>query len=222
MKVGADRIRDLVVSLRNFSRLDEAEMKSVNIHEGIDSTILILQNQIKATPIHSEIEIVKNYGDLPPIECYPGQLNQVFMNLISNAIDALEDGRINSQEIKDNLQQLSSSPRIVITTEIEELENENTTDQSPWGKTHVVVRISDNGSGMNESVREHLFDPFFTTKPVGKGTGLGLSICYQIVVKKHGGDIWCNSAPGKGTEFVVEIPIQQRNVSPGIVATNNK
>ncbi len=223
MKVGADRIRDLVVSLRNFSRLDEAEMKSVNIHEGIDNTILILQNQIKATPIHSEIEIVKKYGDLPPIECYPGQLNQVFMNLISNAIDALEDGRrINSQETKGNLQQLNASPRIVITTEIEELENENTTDQYSLGKTHVVVRISDNGSGMNESVREHLFDPFFTTKPVGKGTGLGLSICYQIVVKKHGGDIWCNSAPGKGTEFVVEIPIQQRKVSPGIVATNNQ
>jgi two-component system, NtrC family, sensor kinase len=211
MKVGADRIRDLVVSLRNFSRLDEAEMKSVNLHEGIDSTILILQNQIKATPIHSEIEIVKKYGDLPQIECYPGQLNQVFMNLIANAIDALEDTRrINLQVTKGDLQQLNSSPIIAITTEIKELKNEEKTYPSSSVNTHVVIRISDNGSGMNESVREHLFDPFFTTKPVGKGTGLGLSISYQIVVKKHGGDIWCNSTPGKGTEFVVEIPIQQR------------
>ncbi len=223
MKVGADRIRDLVVSLRNFSRLDEADIKSVNLHEGIDSTILILQNQIKATPIHSEIEIVKNYGDLPPIECYPGQLNQVFMNLIANAIDALEDARkINLQVTKGDLQKLTSSPEIAITTEIKELKNEDKIHPYSGVNTRVVIRISDNGSGMNESVREHLFDPFFTTKPVGKGTGLGLSISYQIVVKKHGGDIWCNSAPGKGTEFIVEIPIQQRKVSPGIVATNNQ
>ncbi|MCP2729081.1 CBS domain-containing protein [Limnofasciculus baicalensis] len=217
MKVGADRIRDLVVSLRNFSRLDEAEIKSVNLHEGIDSTILILQNQIKATPIHSEIEIVKNYGDLPPIECYPGQLNQVFMNLIANAIDALEDARkINLQVNKGDLKQLNSLPKISITTETKELENEDKIHPYSGVNTSVIIRIADNGSGMNESVREHLFDPFFTTKPVGKGTGLGLSISYQIVVKKHGGDIWCNSAPGRGTEFVVEIPIQQRKVSPGL------
>lgn len=217
MKVGADRIRDLVVSLRNFSRLDEAEMKSVNLHEGLDNTILILQNQIKATPIYSEIEIVKNYGDLPPIECYPGQLNQVFMNLIANAIDALEDARtINSQVTKGDLQELTPSPRITITTEIDKLKNEEKTHPHSSVNNRVIIRISDNGSGMTEAVREHLFDPFFTTKPVGKGTGLGLSISYQIVVKKHGGDIWCNSAPGKGTEFVVEIPIQQRKEYPGL------
>jgi signal transduction histidine kinase len=217
MKVGADRIRDLVISLRNFSRLDEADIKSVNLHEGLDSTILILQNQIKATPIYSEIEIVKNYGDLPPIECYPGQLNQVFMNLIANAIDALEDARtINLQVTKGDLQELTPSPKITITTEIKKLKNEDKIHPYSSVNTHVVIRISDNGSGMTEAVRQHLFDPFFTTKPVGKGTGLGLSISYQIVVKKHGGDIWCNSALGRGTEFVVEIPIQQRKEYPGL------
>ena len=217
MKVGADRIRDLVVSLRNFSRLDEAEMKSVNLHEGLDSTILILQNQIKATPIHSEIQIVKKYGNLPLVECYPGQLNQVFMNLIANAIDALEESRrIDSQLIKSDDQQLAFLPTITITTEIEEVKNKNRSHLYSFANTRVVIRISDNGSGMNETVQQHLFDPFFTTKPVGKGTGLGLSISYQIVVKKHGGDIWCNSAPGKGTEFVVEIPLQQRKESSGL------
>ncbi|HBE20237.1 MAG TPA: signal transduction histidine kinase regulating C4-dicarboxylate transporter [Cyanobacteria bacterium UBA11149] len=210
MKVGADRIRDLVVSLRSFSRLDEAEIKSVNIHEGLDSTLLILQNQIKATPIHSEIQIIKEYGNLPLVECYPGQLNQVFMNLIGNAIDALEELRqINLDRIQDDKQELEKLPKISITTEIKQVKNEKQTNLNSLTKSHLIVRIADNGSGMSEEVREHLFDPFFTTKPVGKGTGLGLSISYQIVVKKHGGDIWCNSTPGQGTEFIVEIPIQQ-------------
>lgn len=210
MKVGADRIRDLVVSLRSFSRLDEAEMKSVNIHEGLDSTLLILQNQIKATPSHSEIQIVKKYGNLPLVECYPGQLNQVFMNLIGNAIDALEESReINLDQILDNKQESDNLPTISIITEIKEVKNDNKIERNSFIKSHLVIRIADNGSGMSEEVRQHLFDPFFTTKPVGKGTGLGLSISYQIVVKKHGGDIWCNSTPGQGTEFIVEIPIQQ-------------
>jgi len=224
MKLGADRIRDLVLSLRNFSRLDEAEMKSVNLHEGIDSTLLILQNQLKATAGRSEILVVKEYSNLPLVECYAGQLNQVFMNLLSNAIDALEEFRIlNATFILGNSQLPVSMPMITIRTGIEEVNQEEPTLKSlshPKGKPlartpHAVIRITDNGSGMTEAVRQRLFDPFFTTKPVGKGTGLGLSISYQIVVKKHGGHIECNSTPGQGTEFVITIPISQRNQSTG-------
>src|SRR5919199_246354 len=212
MKLGADRIRDLVLSLRNFSRLDEAEMKFVNLHEGLDSTLLILQNQLKATPGRSEIKVVKEYGNLPLVECYPGQLNQVFMNLLSNAIDALEEVRIlYSQFVLGKLQHPVSAPAIVIHTGIKESRSEKNTPQGSPLVPHAVIRITDNGSGMTEAVRRRLFDPFFTTKSVGKGTGLGLSISYQIVVKKHGGLIKCISAPEQGTEFVIEIPILQRN-----------
>ena len=222
MKLGADRIRDLVLSLRNFSRLDEAEMKSVNLHEGIDSTLLILQNQLKATAGRSEILVVKEYSNLPLVECYAGQLNQVFMNLISNAIDALEESRMLSATfILGNSQLPVSMPMITIRTGIEEVNQEEPTlkfSSHPKGKPlaptpHAVIRITDNGSGMTEAVRQRLFDPFFTTKSVGKGIGLGLSISYQIVVKKHGGHIECNSTPGQGTEFVITIPISQRNQS---------
>ena len=224
MKLGADRIRDLVLSLRNFSRLDEAEMKSVNIHEGLDSTLLILQNQLKATPGRSEIKVVKEYGNLPLVECYAGQLNQVFMNLLSNAIDALEESRmLNSQFAIDNSQIPLFSPSITICTELKKVRSGKNTPQSSAHPTetnltdapHAFIRIVDNGSGMTEAVRQRLFDPFFTTKSIGKGTGLGLSISYQIVVEKHGGCINCISAPGQGTEFVIEIPILQRNRSTG-------
>ncbi len=224
MKLGADRIRDLVLSLRNFSRLDEAEMKSVNLHEGIDSTLLILQNQLKATAGRSEILVVKEYSNLPLVECYAGQLNQVFMNLLSNAIDALEESRMLSATFMLGNSQLPvSTPMITIRTGIEEVSDEEPTLKSsshlkgkPLARTpHAVIRIADNGSGMTESVRQRLFDPFFTTKAVGKGTGLGLSISYQIVVKKHGGHIECNSTPGQGPEFVITIPISQRNQSTG-------
>jgi len=212
MKLGADRIRNLVLSLRNFSRLDEAEMKSVNIHEGIDSTLLILQNHLKAAAGRSEILVIKEYGDLPFVECYAGQLNQVFMNLLSNAIDALEDSRIqNYQLLISNSQRPVSPPSITIRTQIKELRNPDDISLSSPMKPYAVIKITDNGSGMTEAVRRRLFDPFFTTKTVGKGTGLGLSISYQIVVKKHGGRIQCISAPGAGSEFVVEIPIWQRN-----------
>ena len=212
MKLGADRIRDLVLSLRNFSRLDEAEMKFVNLHEGLDSTLLILQNQLKATPGRSEIKVVKEYGNLPLVECYAGQLNQVFMNILSNAIDALEESRIlYSQFVLGKLQHPVSAPAIIIQTGIKESRSEKNTPQGSPLVPHAVIRITDNGSGMTEAVRRRLFDPFFTTKSVGKGTGLGLSISYQIVVKKHGGLIKCISAPEQGTEFVIEIPILQRN-----------
>lgn len=224
MKLGADRIRDLVLSLRNFSRLDEAEMKSVNLHEGLDSTLLILQHQLKATAGRSEIKVIKEYGNLPLVECYPGQLNQVFMNLISNGIDALEECRmLNSQLVIRNPQLPLLFPSITIRTEIKNVKSGEHTPQSSSHPTdcpvedipHAVIKIADNGSGMTEAVRRRLFDPFFTTKSVGKGTGLGLSISYQIVVKKHGGHILCTSSPAEGTEFVIEIPIRQRHHSTG-------
>ncbi|MBD2433696.1 MULTISPECIES: sensor histidine kinase [Fischerella] len=185
MKVGADRIKQIVLSLRNFSRLDEAEMKAVNIHEGIDSTLMILEHRLKATSERPAIEVIKEYGELPPVECFVGQLNQVFMNILTNAIDAVEQ----SSEIL-------TKPQIRIATRL----NDN---------QHVTIRIADNGVGIAESIQKQLFDPFFTTKPVGKGTGLGLSISYQIITEKHGGQLKCISAIGEGTEFVITIPLHQ-------------
>ena len=202
MKVGADRIRDLVVSLRNFSRLDESQMKRVDIHEGIESTLLILQHRLKATASRPAIEVIKEYGDFPKIECYAGQLNQVFMNLIANAIDALEE--YNSKRSAKDIYSCPNTIRISTNTD------SNT----------VSIRISDNGMGITQEVIRNLFDPFFTTKPVGKGTGLGLSISYQIVVEKHRGKLQCFSVPGEGAEFVIEIPIAQQ-VSP-LVSENNQ
>ncbi|MBE9107207.1 GAF domain-containing protein, partial [Nostoc cf. edaphicum LEGE 07299] len=192
MKIGVDRIRQIVLGLRNFSRLDEAEKKPVDIHEGIDSTLLILQHRLKAKPESPAIQLVKEYTNLPLVECYAGPLNQVFMNVLSNAIDALED----YTESQSN----SHSSQITIRTAIGELEG---------NIKSVVIRIADNGPGIPEALRARICDPFFTTKPVGKGTGLGLSISYQIVVDKHGGVLKCDSQPGLGTEFWIEIPIKQ-------------
>ncbi|BAZ01320.1 two-component sensor histidine kinase [Tolypothrix tenuis PCC 7101] len=194
MRIGTNRIREIVLSLRNFSRLDEAEMKAVNIHEGLDSTLLILQNRLKAKPEHPiGIEIIKEYGGLPLVECYPGQINQVFMNIINNSIDALENDH--NQHSRSDTQNNRSQIRIRT-----ELVNNN----------RVIVRIADNGTGIAKDVQSKLFDPFFTTKPVGKGTGLGLSISYQIVVEKHAGILRCESILGKGTEFWIEIPLKQK------------
>ncbi|MEG3971344.1 PAS domain S-box protein [Microcoleus sp. T2B6] len=199
MKVGADRIRQIVLSLRNFSRLDEAEKKPVDIHEGIDSTLMILQNRLKANPERPAIEIVKEYGDLPRVECYAGQLNQVFMNILANAIDALEnyDNQRSPKDIQKN------PSRITIRTKL--VTNETGSGYSK----NVVIQVQDNGSGMTETVIQQVFNPFFTTKPTGKGTGLGLSISYQIVVDKHGGFLQCFSQPHQGTEFRIEIPVLQ-------------
>ena len=190
MKVGAERIRDIVLSLRNFSRLDESDMKPVDIHEGIDSTLLILHTRIKEKSETRGIEIVKEYGKLPQVACYASQLNQVFMNIIVNAIDALQNNR-------DKEHKVNESPTLTIRTE--------TTDSDT-----VKISIADNGNGMTEEVRSKIFDPFYTTKPVGSGTGLGLSISYSVVVEKHGGSLVCNSAPGEGAEFVIEIPVQPK------------
>ncbi|MEG3843206.1 PAS domain S-box protein [Microcoleus sp. herbarium14] len=208
IETGADRIREIVLSLRNFSRLEESDLKRVNIHEGIDSALLILQHKLKENGRNRQIEIVKEFGQLPLIQCYAGQLNQVFMNIVSNAIDALADVRNRKLELagaadaqRQNFPSLplgcDALPSIRIRTEV--LEN-----------NRVAIAISDNGPGMAESVKYRVFDPFFTTKPVGKGTGLGLSISYQIVVERHGGTLRCVSAPGGGTEFAIEIPIRQR------------
>ena len=189
MKEGANRIREIVLSLRNFSRLDEAEMKEVNIHEGIDNTLLILQHRLKEQSSHPEIQVSKEYGSLPLVECYPGKLNQVFMNLLSNAIDAL---------------QTHPCPRLItIRTEVKD-------EGGLIHPNHVVIRIADNGPGIPDDVKKHIFDPFFTTKPVGVGTGLGLSISHSIVVEKHHGNLICISAPGQGAEFVIELPVQQK------------
>lgn len=193
MNIGAKRIREIVHSMRIFSRVDEANMKEVNIHEAIDSTLTILNYRLKARPEHPGIEVVKNYGRLPLVECCVGQLNQVFMNVLANAIDALDE--YNQQRSLEEIQQQPS--RIEISTEV-------------IGDDWVAIRIMDNGPGICDEVKARLFDPFFTTKPVGKGTGLGLSISHQIVAEKHGGLLYCQCLPGKETEFVIQIPIEQR------------
>jgi PAS domain S-box-containing protein len=196
MRVGADRIREIVTSLRNFSRLDEAEFKAVDLHEGIDSTLLILQNRLKPKSDYAGIQVIKHYGQLPRVECHAGQLNQVFMNILVNAIDALDerDRTRSAQAIREQPSTITIS-----TTAVE--------------GDRVRVTIADNGPGFSDAVRQRLFDPFFTTKPVGKGTGLGMSISYQIVTERHNGQLSCRSTPGEGAEFVIEIPCHQLGMS---------
>ncbi|WP_373527993.1 MHYT domain-containing protein [Nostoc sp.] len=187
MKIGSNRIIQIVRSLRNFSRFDEVEDKAVDIHDGIDSTLLILQHRLKGNGDRPRIEVIKNYGVLPEVNCYLGQMNQVFMNLLANAIDALNEGTTQGK-IPNRI------PQIQIATEI---------NSKHW----LVIRIADNGIGIPERIKQRLFEPLFTTKPVGKGTGLGLSIAHQIVVQKHNGTLEVNSQPGIGTEFTIAIPI---------------
>jgi len=188
MKMGAERIKEIVKSLRNFSRLDEGEKKPVDIHEGIDNTLLILQHRLKAQSDRPAITVQKNYGAIPKIECYAGLMNQVFMNILSNAIDALESCQINQNYDSSKALGIQISSKI-----------------SP--DNFLVISIADNGPGIPEEIKTRLFDPFFTTKPVGKGTGLGLSISYSIV-EKHGGQLQCISEVGKGTKFIIQIPLQ--------------
>lgn len=190
MKLGTDRIRDIMQSLRTYSRADGSEKRPTDLHAGLDTTLLILSHRLKAKPERPAIRVVKNYGTLPPVDCYSGQLNQVFMNLIANAIDAMEDGNVGK-----SLAELEQHPNtITIST--------SATDKA------VTIRIADNGPGMSEAVRQKLFDAFFTTKPEGRGTGLGLSISYQIVTENHSGTLECHSSPGQGAEFVVQLPVQ--------------
>ncbi|MBD2089029.1 HAMP domain-containing histidine kinase [Microcoleus sp. FACHB-1515] len=191
MKVGADRLQQIVLSLRNFARRDGDEKRLSDIHEGLDSTLTILQHRLKAA---DQIEVIKEYGEIPLIECHPEQLNQVFMNLIGNALDAFDQS---SQPLQ----------RIRITTE-------TVSHSTPA----IVVRIRDNGKGMAADIRDRIFDPFFTTKPRGKGTGLGLAISHKIIVEGHGGQLRCWSEPGQGTEFSIELPLPAAFTQPAIAA----
>ena len=190
LRIGSERIRQIVLSMRNFSRLDEAEIKSVDIHEGIDSTLLILQHKLKTNQSSQPIQLVRNYGHLPPVECFPSQLNQVFMNILSNAIDTLEESA------------QTDTPLVI------EVKTATASLGTPAAEA-AIVQIRDNGPGIPAPILSKLFDPFFTTKPVGKGTGLGLSISHQIIVERHGGEIDCVSTMGEGTCFTVKIPVVQ-------------
>ncbi len=183
-----------MLSLRNFSRLDEADRKLADLHKGIDSTILILQHRLKAQSDRPEIQIVYDYGNLPQVHCYPGQINQVLMNILANGIDALEEAVQQNGLTKPTIRIHTQS----INAEI------------------VQIRIIDNGPGIPEPVRQRIFDPFYTTKPVGQGTGLGLSISYQIMVEKHGGSLQCFSQLGEGTEFRIELPLVTQSLVPAL------
>jgi signal transduction histidine kinase len=227
MQLGTDRIRDIMQSLRNFSRVDGTDKNPADIHAGIESTLMILQHRLKAKPERPAIQVIKEYGDLPAVECYSGQL----MNLLSNAIDALDESNADR-----TYAEIAKHPNIItVCTEVKEMKEEvrrkkeegrgkeegsttsNVRDVTDVRKEEevrgekserfAVIRIKDNGYGMPEATRYKLFEPFFTTKPEGKGTGLGLSISYQIVVEQHGGAIQCISEPGKGAEFVIAIPL---------------
>ncbi len=193
MKMGTDRICDIVLSLRNFSRMDEAEFKAVDIHEGIESTLLILQHRLKDSPECPAIQVIRDYGNLPQVECYAGQLNQVLMNILVNAIDALDEVNLKRtyQQIKENPSQITIRTAMI---------------DGQW----VEIAIADNGTGIPEQIKNRIFDPFFTTKPVGKGTGMGMAISYQIITEKHGGKLECFSTLGKGTEFIIQVPVRQK------------
>ena len=184
MAVGTDRIREIVLSLRNFSRLDEAAAKTVDLNDGINSTLVILSHRLKGNAKNRIIEVEKQYGDMPKVDCYPSQLNQVFMNILANAVDALDE---------------HEEPKITVLTEQQ--------------GDRAIIRIADNGSGIPLEIQPQILDPFFTTKPVGKGTGMGMSISYQIVTEKHGGSLSFTSEVGKGTEFIIAIPLHQPEVT---------
>jgi signal transduction histidine kinase len=197
MQMGTNRIAEIVLSLRDFSRLDEAEVKCVDIHDGIESTLLILQHQCQASGDWPGVEILKQYADLPCLECYAGQLNQVFMNILSNAIDALK-----TRDQQCTREDLSAHPsQIQIITEMGELRD----------RPSIAIRFRDNGPGIPEAILSQIFNPFFTTKPIGKGTGLGLSISYKLITEKHQGTLQCFSKIDEGTEFRIEIPLTTVN-----------
>ena len=197
MKIGTHRIRQLVISLRNFSRMDESEFKTVDVHEGIESTLLILQHPLKSTDKHPAITIKKEYDPLPPIECAPGHLNQVFFNILENAIDALRESNV-APVASDNPD--TEPPTITIRT-------------SQLGDDWIEIEIVDNGPGMEADVRQRIFDPFFTTKPVGKGTGLSMSLSYQTITERHRGNLECYSSPTMGTAMLIRIPCTKEELA---------
>ncbi|WP_225977551.1 sensor histidine kinase [Nostoc sp. CENA543] len=196
MQLGTERIRQIVLSLRNFSRIDEAEYKAVDIHEGLENTLLILQHRLQVTNTRPEITVHKNYMNLPPVECYAGQINQVFLNILINAIDAIEE--LHKQQACKVMPQ--EPYHIYIATSLVD---------SDW----LNIIIADNGIGIPESIQQRIFDPFFTTKPVGAGTGMGLSISYQIITEQHGGKLDCFSLPSQGTKFVIQIPMKKTAIA---------
>lgn len=191
LRVGADRIRDIVLSLRTFSRTDEAELKAVNLQDGIDSTLMILRNRWKTQDFRPAVEIIKQYEEVPLVECYAGQMNQVFMNILVNAIDALDE-----RDEKRTFSECEEKPSTIWI---------GTTVIDQW----VQITIADNGTGMSEATQKQLFDPFYTTKPIGKGTGLGMSISHQIITERHQGELYCESTLGEGSKFVIKIPLRQ-------------
>lgn len=199
MQVGAERIRDIVQSLQNFSRFEQAELKSVDIHEGLESTLHLLQHRFRRQLLHPEIQVTKTYGQLPQIECYPGQLNQVFMNVLSNAIDALEQGC----QTTTNGEFISDRSSLIIRIHTEFLAGAKKEGD------RIIIRIWNNGPAIPLKIQSQLFNPFFTTKPVGQGTGLGLAVSYHIVVSQHRGKLVCQSSDKDGTEFLIEIPTHQ-------------
>ncbi|OCQ90850.1 sensor histidine kinase [Limnothrix sp. PR1529] len=195
MKLGTHRICGIVKSLRTFSRLDEAELKLANLHDGLDSALTILGHRLKAHDDRPEIQVLRQYGSLPNVMCYSGNMNQVFMNILVNAVDAIEDYH---QQLKRGLMHPRSGNAIPYSIQV----STRLCDQN-W----VEVQITDSGLGMNSKTMEHIFDPFFTTKPIGKGTGLGLSVSYQIIVDRHQGELICTSEPGEGSTFLIRIPV---------------
>ncbi|MGD1863831.1 MAG: sensor histidine kinase [Phormidesmis sp.] len=198
LNIGAKRIQNIVLSLRNFSRLDESECKTVDIHEGLESALMILQHRLNFQNDRPTIHVVRDFDNLPLVECYPSQLNQVFMSLLVNAIDALDNAF-------SGLKKENKAPQITIRTETR--------------GNSVGVSITDNGIGIPPGSKNRVFDPFFTTKDVGKGTGMGLAVSYQTIVKMHGGKLECFSAEGRGAEFMIELPIkltQKENLSLAI------
>jgi signal transduction histidine kinase len=213
MQVGAERIRQTVSLLKNFFHLHEAELKFVNINQDIDNTLFLLQYHLDAKAGRSKINVIKNYSNLPLVKCYASELNQVFMNMLTNAIDALDE-KYGKLKLDSDMWSVRGNPE----QEREFVRSPLTPDQSQTptieistesvDEAKVIIRIADNGSGMTEEVSQRLFDPFFSTKPVGSGTGLGLTISYQIIVEKHRGQLGVTSERGNGTEFVIEIPIQ--------------
>lgn len=193
MQLGTQRIKEIILSLRNFSRMDEAEYKTVDLHDGIESTIVMLRHRLNRDLKRPAIKIIRNYGNLPMVECYAAQMNQVFMNILANAIDAIEE-KIRNQKPRE-LDQTSDC--IEIQTIL-------------MDQKFVSIRFLDNGIGIDPATQKKLFDPFFTTKPIGMGTGIGLSISYRIITEQHQGTIECISSIGKGTELIIKIPIVQK------------
>ncbi len=201
LRFGTERIREIVLLLRNFSRLDQSDLKTVNLHEGLDNTLMLLQHRFALPGNRMKIEILKDYGDLPDVECYASLMNQVFLNLFNNAIEAIEQLSAQSDRVPESWQ-----PEIYVSTHL--LPAYGMEDQTEI-PDRIQINILDNGIGMTDETRQKIFDPFFTTKPVGQGTGLGLSISYQIITEQHHGQIICDSNPAGGTKFQVEIPLSR-------------